>query len=64
MDKENLAVEEKMLGMGWIFEKSELADTLLGAKDCLQYLYHRIPRYARSVTAVYYGIRSVRYPRL
>lgn len=42
MDKENLAVEEKMLGMGWIFEKSELADTLLGAKDCLQYLFKYI----------------------
>ena len=42
IDKENLAIEEKMLGMGWIFEKAELANTLLGAKDCLQYLFNYI----------------------
>ena len=37
--KENLAVEEQMLGMGWMCEKTQLADKLLSVKDCLQYLF-------------------------
>lgn len=38
----NLAVEEKFLGMGWIFPKERLSNTLLCVKDLIQYLFHNI----------------------
>ena len=42
IDKDNLAIEEKMLGMGWIFDKAELSQVLINAKDCLQYMFSYI----------------------
>ena len=42
IDKDNLAIEEKMLGMGWIFDKAELSQVLINAKDCIQYMFSYI----------------------
>lgn len=38
----NLAVEEKALGMGWIFPKERLSGTLLAVKNLIQYLFQDI----------------------
>lgn len=38
----NLAVEEKALGMGWIIPKEKLSSTLLSVKDLIQYLFQDI----------------------
>ena len=38
LDKDNLAVEEQMLGMGWTFNKADLEKQLLEVKDCLHYV--------------------------
>jgi len=40
--RDNLAVENKSLGMGWIFDKCELENMLLKAKDCVHYLFEYI----------------------
>ena len=37
--KDNLAVEEQCLGMGWTFAKDELEGKLLEVKNCLQYIF-------------------------
>ena len=38
-NKENLAIEEKSLGMGWLVEKSKLEEKLLAVKDIIHYLF-------------------------
>lgn len=40
--KDNLAVEEKALGMGWLVPKEKLSSTLLSVKDLIQYLFQDI----------------------
>lgn len=38
----NLAIEEKALGMGWIIPKERLSGTLLAVKNLIQYLFQDI----------------------
>jgi len=37
--KDNLAVEEQALGLGWTDNKENLEQLLINAKDCIQYLF-------------------------
>ncbi|MBE5739075.1 MAG: phenylalanine--tRNA ligase subunit beta [Clostridiales bacterium] len=38
-NKDNLAVEEKVLGMGWLVEKPRLEEKMLEIKDIIHYLF-------------------------
>ena len=40
--QDNLAVEEKSLGMGWMFEKSSLESKLIDVKETIQYIFEYI----------------------
>jgi phenylalanyl-tRNA synthetase beta chain len=42
--KDNLAVEEQSLGLGWTADKQNLERMLLGAKECIQYIFGCILR--------------------
>lgn len=41
-NSENLAIEEKALGMGWIVDKAKLADKLINVKDIIHYIFDYI----------------------
>jgi len=40
--KDELAVEEKFLGMGWSFDKNKLEEKLVDVKNCIQYLFEYV----------------------
>ncbi len=40
--KDNLAIEEKCLGIGMLCDKTKLAEKLLETKDCIHYLFNYI----------------------